>query len=245
MPHWLITDLVIVTIYGLLHTVLTTKPLVALYNTLFPSYTWNISYSIVSVITLVLGFHYWESSGVYLFQLTPGSLAYHASTFVLAFSLIAFFYFFKFTTSFWQWLGVKQVVLRVRGKEQPAYYRVRQEGIKRYIRFPHHTALIVLFWAHPVMTLDTLFLAVSATIYLYLGTYHQDLRGLAAIGREWQEYRANTALLIPGPRVIARMIRDIYSGDEGRDSPERKAAESGVPERSPQGATFASEESTA
>ncbi|WP_200389701.1 hypothetical protein [Thiocapsa imhoffii] len=245
MPHWLITDLMIVTSYGLLHTVLTTKPLVAFYNNLFPSYTWNLFYSTVSVITLLLGFHYWESSGVYLFQLTPGSLAYHASTFILASSLIAFFYFFKFTTSFWQWLGVKQVVLRICGQEQPAYYRVRLKGIKRYIRFPHHTALIVLFWTHPVMTLDTLFLAVSATIYLYLGTYHQDLRGLAAIGRDWQEYRANTALLIPGPRIIARMIRDISSGDEGHDSPENKTAESSVLERPSGGAAFASKEPAA
>jgi hypothetical protein len=83
-----------------------------------------------------------------------------------------------------------------------------KEGIKRYIRFPHHTCLIFFFWLHPVMTLDTLFLAIAATIYLYVGTYHQDLRGLRLIGNEWETYRHNTNLLLPTPRTLARMISD-------------------------------------
>lgn len=90
----------------------------------------------------------------------------------------------------------------------PEYYRVRKNGIKRYIRFPHHTCLIFLFWLHPVMTMDTLFLAIAATVYLYLGTYHQDLRGLRVIGKEWEEYRVNTNLLLPSPKTIMRMLQD-------------------------------------
>lgn len=217
MTHWLIQDFFIVFAYGLLHTLLTTKPAVRFYNRLFPGYTWNISYSFLSVIMLVLAFQFWEPSGVLLYHLTPGSFSYHVSTIILAFSLFSFFYFFKFTTSFWQWLGVKQVILKMQGKKLPEYYCVRKQGIKRYIRFPHHTALIVLFWAHPVMTLDTLFLAITATIYLYLGTYHQDLRGLSAIGKVWEEYRKDTALLIPGPKVIRRIIRDLTSGEPVAD----------------------------
>jgi methanethiol S-methyltransferase len=108
----------------------------------------------------------------------------------------------------WQWLGVKQVAIKVIGKKMPEYYRVRKEGIKKYIRFPHHTCLIFFFWLHPVMTMDTLFLAVSATIYLYIGTYHQDMRGLRLIGEDWRVYRTNTNLLLPSLRTITRMISD-------------------------------------
>jgi len=133
---------------------------------------------------------------------------------ILALSLFLFLYCFKYTTSFWQWLGVKQVTVKLSGKKMPAYYKVRKEGIKRYIRFPHHTCLI-FFWLHPVMTLDTLFLAIAATIYLYVGTYHQDLRGLRLIGKEWEEYRLNTNLLLPTPKTIARMISD-WRGESDR-----------------------------
>ena len=145
MPNWLLVDTLIVVAYGLQHSLLTTKTAVALFEKVLPIYLWNILYSIVSVITLVVGFMFWETSGVYLFHFVPGSVAYHLSTTGLALSLFLFFYCFKFTTSFWQWLGVKQVAVKLAGKKMPAYYKVRKEGVKRYIRFPHHTCLIFFF----------------------------------------------------------------------------------------------------
>ena len=214
MERWILIDLGIIFLYGMQHTLLTTKIAVNLYNKFLPAFSWNIVYSIISVLTLVVGFVFWESSGVYIFHLIPGSLMYHVSVIALALSLFLFFYCFRYTTSFWQWLGIKQVAAHVRGIKAPEYYRVRKEGIKKYIRFPHHTCLIVLFWTHPVMTLDTLLLAVGATVYLYLGTYHQDLRGLAAIGDDWAEYRKSTALLLPGPKQLKRMWKDLTGADE-------------------------------
>ena len=213
-------DLAIVMAYGLQHTLLTTKVAVNLYNYVLPDYTWNIVYSAVAVATIFVGFHYWESSNIYIVRLMPGTLAYHLSLVVLASSLFFFFYCFKFTTSFWQWLGVKQVILKILNKPMPVYYRTRQSGIKRYIRFPHHTCLIFFFWAHPVMTLDTLLMSVGATIYLYLGTYHQDLRGLRIIGKEWEEYRKNTNLLFPGSAVLRRMWRDLFGMSASEESEE-------------------------
>jgi hypothetical protein len=208
-----------VSLYGVQHTVLTTKIAVNLFNKILPAYTWNIVYSALSVVILVVGGYFWQSSGVYLFYLTPGSILFHLSVVSLAASLFFFFYCFKFTTSFWQWLGVKQIATRMAGKKMPEYYRVRKTGIKRYIRFPHHSCLVFLFWTHPVMTLDTLLLAISATIYLYLGTYHQDLRGLRMIGQEWADYRQDTCLLFPGPRTIRRIFRDLFS--DGEPAPAR------------------------
>lgn len=206
--NWWSIDLLIVVVYGLQHTLLTTKIAVDVYNKILPDYSWNFVYSIVSVVTLVIGFNYWQSSNIDLFRLASGSLEYHIMLIFLSASLFFFFYCFKYTTSFWQWLGVKQICSKILKKPMPTYYKLRQQGVKRYIRFPHHTCLIVFFWCHPVMTLDTLLLAIGATTYLYLGSYHQDLRGLRIIGIEWEEYRKNTCLLIPGPKVISRMFYD-------------------------------------
>lgn len=208
LPKWLLTDSAIVLLYGFQHSFLTSRIAVRAFNAIFPNFLWNIIYSIISVLILFFGFYFWESSGIYLFHLIPGSIPYHLSVIALSMSLFFFFFCFKYTTSFWQWLGVRQVAAKLLSKPMPDYYRVRKEGIKRYIRFPHHTCLIFLFWTHPVMTVDTLFLAIAATIYLYIGTYHQDLRGLRLLGNDWAVYRQNTNLLLPGPNVLARMWND-------------------------------------
>lgn len=206
---WWVVDLLIIVAYGLQHTLLTTRPAIWLYNKILPDFSWNFVYSVFSIITLVIGFALWKPSHEIIFALVPGSVLYHFMTIILAASLILFFYYFKYTTSFWQWLGVKQIFFKIIKREMPVYYKVRKEGVKKYIRFPHHTCLIVFFWFHPVMTMDTLLLAIGATVYLYLGTYHQDLRGLRVIGKEWEEYRKNTCLLIPGFSIIKKMYYDM------------------------------------
>ncbi len=206
---WWQVDLLIVMAYGLQHSLLTTKTAVKIYNKILPGYTWNIVYSFISLVTLVIGFHLWQKSHVLIYHFTPGGHAYHLSLTLLAGSLFFFFYCFKFTTSFWQWLGVKQVFLTLMKRPLPGYYRIRQNGIKKYIRFPHHTCLVIFFWTHPIMTLDTLLLSIGATVYLYLGTMHQDRRGLRIIGKEWDEYRKNTCLLFPNWAVYKRMFNDI------------------------------------
>ncbi|MGZ9571186.1 hypothetical protein ACVTTK_17680 [Alcaligenes nematophilus] len=209
MTNWLVVDLFIVILYGLQHSLLTTKTAVNIHNKILPDYTWNLVYSITSVLTIILAFHFWVPSGIYIFRLIPGSFPYHISVSLLSLSLFFFFFCFKFTTSFWQWLGIVQVANKISGKKSQVYYRLRNQGIKKYIRFPHHTCLIFFFWLHPVMTLDTLFLAISATIYLYVGTYHQDLRGLRIIGKEWEDYRKETSLLFPSLKVWKRFFADI------------------------------------
>src|SRR6218665_2858076 len=106
-PDWLLVDTLIVLAYGLQHSLLTTKTAVTWFEKVLPIYLWNILYSAVSVVTLVVGFKFWESSGVYLFHFVPGSIAYHLSTAGLALSLFLFFYCFKFTTSFLPWFFFK------------------------------------------------------------------------------------------------------------------------------------------
>jgi len=214
MNNWLLIDALIVVLYGLQHSLLTTKIAVRLFNAIVPDYLWNLVYSLISVVTLMVGFHFWQPSGIYIFRFAPGSFPYHVMTISLSLSLFLFFYCFKYTTSFWQWIGVKQVVSKVTGNKAPDYYVVRKNGIKRYIRFSHHTCLVFFFWLHPVMTLDTLFLAIAATIYLYIGTAHQDNRGLRLIGKEWADYRCDTSLLFPSLKVWRRIISEASSARE-------------------------------
>jgi len=211
MSNWILVDFLICVAYGVQHTILTTKTAVKIYNYILPAYTWNMVYSIFSVITLGLGFKFWEKSGVTIFNITSENPLFHLFVVSLSLSLFFFFFCFKYTTSFYQWIGVKQIAMRIKNKKSPEYYRVRKEGIKKYIRFPHHTCLIFFFWLHPVMTEDTLLLAIMATAYLYLGTWHQDNRGKSLIGEEWIRYQENTNLLLPGVKVLKRFFSDLKS----------------------------------
>lgn len=214
--QWLIVDTALMLMYGLQHTLLTTKTAMAAYERILPMKLWNILYSLLSIVLLVVAFYFWRPSGVEIYRLT--GVYYYLAFGGMALALVAFFYCFKYTTSFWQWIGLAQVYTMFTGKTEAPYYRVRKDGPKRFVRFPHHTCLALLFWSQPVMTLDTLWLAIFATAYTYVGTMHQDSRGRRLLGEEWIEYSKGTNLMFPNPiKLVAALFQP--RGADATDAP--------------------------
>ncbi|MBB3948558.1 protein-S-isoprenylcysteine O-methyltransferase Ste14 [Rhizobium skierniewicense] len=212
MYRWLLIDTFIMLVYGLQHSLLTTKTAVAAFEKVLPLQLWNICYSLMSIILLVVAFSFWQSSGVVIYRLE--GMSYYAAIGGMGAALFGFFYCFKYTTSFAQWIGVAQVKSMLTKSKPAEYYRVRKNGPKKYVRFPHHTCLALIFWSQPVMTLDTLWLAIFATLYTYLGTVHQDSRGRRILGDEWINYSKTTNLMFPNP---IRILRDIFNGSFGKE----------------------------
>lgn len=210
--QWFFINTLIMFVYGVQHTLLTTKTAVDLFNRLLPPQLWNICYSLTSVALLLVSFSFWKSSNIVIYSLSAPY--YYIALGGMGGALFGFFYCFKYTTSFAQWIGVAQVRSMLTKSKPAAYYRVRKNGPKKYVRFPHHTCLALLFWSQPVMTLDTLWLAVFATIYTYLGTMHQDSRGRRILGEEWINYSKTTNLMFPNP---IRILRDLSNGTFGKE----------------------------
>jgi len=211
IESWFVVNTMLMLAYGLQHSLLTTATAVNAFGKVLPPKLWNISYSLLSIALLCVCFVYWQRSGVVIYALD--GFVYWTAVGGMVAALVGFFYCFKFTTSFSQWIGISQVVDIVTRREPPPYYRVRKNGPKRYVRFPHHTCLALLFWSQPVMTLDTLWLAVFATAYTYIGTVHQDSRGRRLIGEEWIRYSENTNLMFPNP---LRILSDALAGLRGQ-----------------------------
>ncbi|WP_448723198.1 hypothetical protein [Pseudomonas farris] len=162
-----------------------------------------------SAATLIVGIIYWQPSGHYIYILIPGSPLFHFAALSMVTLLGLTIYCFRYGSTFWQWLGIRQLIARVRNEKIPEPYRLRQEGIKRYIRFPHHTFLMLFFWAHPIMTYDTLLFSIGTTIYMYLGTYHMDSRMEEIFGDQWRIYKKDTGLMLPSLRALARLYADL------------------------------------
>lgn len=206
---WWQIDSIIMLSYGLVHSCLTTKPAINLYSRIFPAWSWNIGMCLFSAATLIVGIIYWQPSGHYIYILIPGSPLFHFAALSMVTLLGLTIYCFRYGSTFWQWLGIRQLIARVRNEKIPEPYRLRQEGIKRYIRFPHHTFLMLFFWAHPIMTYDTLLFSIGTTIYMYLGTYHMDSRMEEIFGDQWRIYKKDTGLMLPSLRALARLYADL------------------------------------
>jgi len=59
--NWWQTDILIMASYGFVHSCLTTRPAMKLYEVFFPEWSWNIGMCVFSAATLALGIFYWSA----------------------------------------------------------------------------------------------------------------------------------------------------------------------------------------
>jgi methanethiol S-methyltransferase len=213
---WYIADTVLVLLFAAQHSLGTTSWAKTLISRLMYGRThlWNAAYNVGTFAVLAFAIKCWSTSTALVWAV-PAPWSYLLTAFAVLL-VVSFFYLFKFTQPFGEWLGYAQVTRMARGLPHPAGegYRIKRHGIKRYIRFPHHTVLILLFWCWPTMRADLFLLAVEATIYLWLGSVHQDMRGTKYFPDQWPEYQRNSRLLFPAIEHVFADLRLIRRSEQ-------------------------------
>ncbi|NJL04635.1 MAG: isoprenylcysteine carboxylmethyltransferase family protein [Chloroflexaceae bacterium] len=74
-------------------------------------------------------------------------------------------------------------------------------GIYGWVRHPLYFFSILLIWLSPVMSANLLALNILLTMYMYIGSYHEEHRLLRIFGAEYHAYQQRVPRLVP--RVLA------------------------------------------
>lgn len=107
-------------------------------------------------------------------------------------------------------MGVSQVRAFLSGDPLPLPDEPLQTGgIYRWVRHPLYTFSLLMVWAAPAMTLNTLWFNVGATVYVLVGSLIEEGRLAAGYGEPYRSYRRQVSWLIPWPR---RRPGSSYSG---------------------------------
>ncbi|HLF89814.1 MAG TPA: isoprenylcysteine carboxylmethyltransferase family protein [Anaerolineales bacterium] len=92
-------------------------------------------------------------------------------------------------------MGVRQFIT------MPHYLKEEKlvvNGLYRWVRHPLYTAGMLFIWLTPVMTVNWLALYIGVTIYTVIGAMFEERKLVKAFGKEYEEYRKRTPMLIPG-----------------------------------------------
>ena len=210
---WYVVDSLLVITFAVQHSLGTTATAKNLVKRITGGreFLWNFIYNLITIAFLAAIVYFWQSSGIVLWQ--AEGFWYWAIWGLNLFFVGTFFYLFQFTQPFGEWLGVTQLGRWAKGEKEPTLegYKIKTMGIKKYIRFPHHTCLIFIFWCLPVMTADLALLATLMSIYAYVGSVHQDLRGYSYFPEQWPEYRKESRILFPAPELVIRDLQEAIS----------------------------------
>ena len=90
-------------------------------------------------------------------------------------------------------VGLRQLFER---RERPS--ELVTHGLYRWARHPLYTAALIFIWLTPVMSVNSLVVIISATIYIVVGAWFEERKLEREFGIAYAEYKAVTPMLIPG-----------------------------------------------
>lgn len=96
-------------------------------------------------------------------------------------------------TDIFTFVGLRQLMEHGRRDE-----RFVTSGLYRWVRHPLYTAGLVFIWLTPLVSVDTLVLLISVSLYLVVGAYFEERKLMLQFGAAYAVYKASTPMLIPG-----------------------------------------------
>lgn len=80
-------------------------------------------------------------------------------------------------------------------EEQPG--RLVRSGFYGLVRHPLYTFGLLFLWLSPNMTVNSLIVYLSLTIYILIGAYFEERKLLREFGQEYADYKSVTPMIIP------------------------------------------------
>lgn len=94
--------------------------------------------------------------------------------------------------------GAHFLGLRQLGNPQPdAESPLTQKGLYAHVRHPIYTFGLLFLWLTPTMTANLLTVYVFWSLYMYIGTFHEEQRLIREFGDAYRKYRQRVPRLIP------------------------------------------------
>ena len=90
-------------------------------------------------------------------------------------------------------IGLRQLLDE---KEPPSL--LVTHGLYRWVRHPLYVAGLLFIWLTPVMSINSLIVIISSTIYIIVGALFEERKLGREYGAAYAEYKATTPMLIPG-----------------------------------------------
>lgn len=92
--------------------------------------------------------------------------------------------------------GIKRARKGKRMKNRPSQ-KIRAIGPYKYVRHPIYTAVLVMIWTAPVVTLDRILFDLLWTAWIVVGSILEERDLVAEFGDEYKAYQEKVPMLIP------------------------------------------------
>lgn len=193
----IITDLVLVALFGLQHTIMARPAFKGWWTKVVPAPVERTTYVLFTSLILMLMMWLWRPLPDIIWQV-DNEIAIDAiqAFFWLGWAIILLS---TFAIDHFDLFGLRQVFRFARGQEQtPVGYK--EHFFYRIVRHPLMLGFLIAFWAATTMSVGHLLFAASMTVYILIALQFEEHDLVAAHGDSYKDYQRRVSMLIPLPK---------------------------------------------
>ncbi len=190
----LVTDIGLIALFGVQHSLMAREQFKKWWTRIVPPAMERSTYVLVTSAVLVLLAWQWQPIAGTIWELDNGPVRLALQGLAwLGWGLVLLS---TFAIDHLDLFGLKQVYREWQGQVYagPGF---RKPLLYRIVRHPLLLGLLIAFWAAPLMTVGHLLFALGMTAYILLGIQFEERDLVRRFGKEYQDYRRQTGMLIP------------------------------------------------
>jgi protein-S-isoprenylcysteine O-methyltransferase Ste14 len=184
----------LIILFGFQHSIMARQGFKEKWTRIVPEPIERSTYVLFASIAVILLLFFWQPIPFVIWDLS-GTIAGNILT-ILSFAGWGMLFLSTFLINHFHLFGLQQVYQFAAGRNQLAP-RFRIPFLYRMVRHPLYLGFLIAFWAAPVMTTGHLLFAISMTVYIFIGIYHEEKDLERVHGEDYRKYRRKTPKIIP------------------------------------------------
>ncbi len=191
-----VTDLLLVALFGFQHTIMARTRFKLWLTKLIPQPAERSTFVLSATLVLIAIVLLWKPIPIVLWDTSGGTLGNVLVGVSLAgWSIVLWS---TFLINHFDLFGLRQVVLCFRGQPyRPVEFDM--PAIYRYVRHPMYFGMFIAFWVTPVMTVGHLLFAGAMTVYTLIGIRFEERALRREHGESYRRYQRQVSMIIPRP----------------------------------------------
>jgi len=194
MPEALITDVVLLGLFAVQHSLMARPGFKAAWTRIVPRSVERSTYVLFSSLLLVLIFWKWQPIPAAVWDISSPALR------LLVLALFALGWLTLLLSTFminhFDLFGLRQVYLRMRGQEYTPL-NFTQRAFYKFVRHPIMLGFVIAFWSAPHMSVGHLVFSIATTGYILVGILLEERDLMRYHSAEYGAYRARVPMLFP------------------------------------------------
>ncbi|MEM9301356.1 MAG: hypothetical protein AAGE01_04555 [Pseudomonadota bacterium] len=188
----------LVTLFGLQHSITARPGFKRFLTRILPASAERSSYVLLSGVIMLLIVVGWQPmDGTFWHAEHPlavySLLALHVLGWTIAFVA-------TFLINHFELFGLQQVYHRLKNTvpPEPAF---TERLLYRVVRHPLQMGVLIGLWATPTMSYSHALLALTMTVYVFIGLYFEERDLVRTLGQQYADYRTRVPMVLPLPKA--------------------------------------------